>query len=206
MQYDALTPEAQERALQCVREMEQQDWSAEYYLSDIACVLHQLGFNVSTRTVKTYGGRKFEESDFSWSLGYCQDDGFTFKGTWTASNMDAAKLLEDRPTNTKLHAIVGRLMAIAIVRPEGHCCIGNNTYGSRSMTCMAECPDQIDEDEPAFMSDELIGTMDDILKDICRMAYEELRDGYESDMEDERLREAIEANEWEFVESGEALA
>lgn len=206
MQYDALSEEAKSAALEYVRQMEQREWTGDYYLGDIAGVLALLGFTVATRTVKTVRGRSFEESDFNWSLGYCQGDGFRFRGRWDATDMNAANLLIDRPQDARLVAIVGQLVALAIRHPQGQCKIINNHYGPGLPSCEVDNIEAYDEDGPQALSDDALAYMDSIVIDLGIWAYNLLRDGYESDMEDAQILSTIEANEWEFVESGEALA
>lgn len=206
MKYDQLDDDAKVRAVEHIRMLEQQDWDSSYYLEYIGNVLKNLGFTVETRRVKTYGGKTCEECDFSWSLGYCQGDGFRFKGSWDATDADYAKMLQDSPTDAKLMGICARIAALCIVCPQGRCAVVHQQYGCSLPSTHVECPDQIDEDEPMFMSDDKTEDMQAIVSDLCGWAYMQLREGYESDMEDECIISTIEANEWEFVESGEALA
>lgn len=206
MKYEQLSEESKQRALQHVRDMEQQDWTGEHYLNDINSVLTALGFMVDCRE-PMYKGQKVRECEFSWSLGYCQGDGFRFRGSWDAADVNCSTLIADRPTDKKLHAIIGGIIALVLRYPFGRCVVGNEHYGGRTLpSCEIWNLEYMSEEDREFMPEDARSDMADIVDQLCTWAYNELREGYEGDMDDEQIQAAIDANEWEFIESGRALA
>jgi hypothetical protein len=193
-----LDEKAKERAIDWYREAVAQDWEPQ--LDDMVESLSYLGISViwETRT-GTFARTHYA---FNWSIGYCQSDFAAFAGDWRARNVNMPGCLEDRPTDTKLHDLCARYMAVMIRWPDAAAAY---VMGHRDRhTSLDWALSNTDEDDfaGAFNGDGQ-GTLVDLMKDVCAYIYDTWRDAYEFDTSEAALIEGIESNDYDFDENGE---
>lgn len=205
MQYDALDDRAKEKARQWMHECVSQEWTGEVCLEYCTNALNLLGFKVNERAGAYRNGEQEYERDYRWQLSYGQGDGLVFGATWKADDVEADKVLADYAPDSPLHGIAARLMALVILFPTGRCHTlleGHHGVPSANVYCFDWA---CDPGEEGYMDDDAIKAMQDIVDDLNRWVFNELKEDYEADTDDESLVGSIEANEYEFNEDGVIL-
>jgi hypothetical protein len=134
---------------------------------------------------------------------WCQGDGASFTGSYSYAKGALKAVKAYAPTDTELHSIVSDLQSIqtrnfyslgASISVSGH----YSHSGSMSFTTYGDCKldyhDITESDESALT---------DQLRYFADWIYKRLYDEYYYLMSDECIDETIEANEYEFTESGD---
>jgi hypothetical protein len=196
-----LDEKAKERAIDWYREAVAQDWQPQ--LHDMVETLAYLGISVVHAKARdgTYSERSRDYA-FSWSISYCQGDNAVFDGDWSARRINMPGLLEDRPTDTKLHDLCARYMALMIRWPDANAMYVRDGRHDSMRIDWALSNTGEDEDGGAFMG-EAYDTLVELMKDVCSYIYDTWRDAYEFDTSEAALIEGIESNDYDFDENGE---
>lgn len=106
--YDELSDKAKERARQWWNECrgsEDYDVVTEYF----AEIVRLMGFDLTTHTVRTMGGKEWQEPNIWWSLAYVQGDYAGFESRYSYTKGGAAAVKSYAPKDETLHAIADSL-------------------------------------------------------------------------------------------------
>lgn len=204
MKYAELSDEAKARAREWIRRCEAESWDGTDNYDTLVTVLGYMGITCATHSVRLMNGKSQEEPDFSWSVSYCQGDGFVFHGRWEANKIAMDKLTADFTAAADLHAICGTLMALFLRHPDASCTIGTQNYGpGLPGMVLDECVTGDDVGTPLSDADEKM--LKEQFETLAHWCYAYLRDDLDYRLSDEALVETIEANEYEFDEDGERV-
>lgn len=199
-QYDELTPKAQEKARDWFRDLLDRTGDnsfAEPVLEEVERVAAMLGI-----TFKRTRG----DDPVSWSGFYSQGDGASFEGTYKAPEKSAFEAIKaEFPTELKLQAVAaeldafqqrhgGRLVA-EISRP------GRSNY-VHQYTVDIDVYVTDDDGEESNVDATTEKAIADELRNFMTWIWDELRQAYEGDREDESVADNIRANEYEFEADG----
>ena len=201
--FDELSPEAKERARTWMREGVQQDWDAEYILSDAAEICDLLGIELNTHAVKLHGGGTRHDPDIFYSGFYSQGDGASFTGTYAHKAGSRKAITAHAPQDTELHRIARELadlqktyaykLRATIRRISSH-------YSHEHTVCVDA---ELDTENPEWTvtpADE--ETLTEALRDLMRWIYKGLQQEYEYRLADAQIDEDIRANEYAFSAEG----
>jgi hypothetical protein len=195
--YAELSDEAKAKARDEHRESVEHDWSPR--IDEFDEVLGQLGFDVDTHDVQTYGGKLKQVPTIHWQVSYCQGDGASFEGYWHARTLNVGALLEDRPTDEDLRGIGARLMLLFMQQPESYCRVDTSAPGS-GVRINDVTFDGVEPEEEPYIAFER--TMKEIVKDIGQWMYRQMRDDYEDQTNDAYIGEWLAESDHDFDEDG----
>lgn len=197
--YSELSESAQEKARAWYRDASAGDnYFAESVFEDAANVADILGIDLrQTRKTKMDGSHSYEPTIY-FSGFSSQGDGACFVGSYKYKKGAGKALRQYAPTDVELHRIADELQATQkryFYSLEAKCSHRGHYYHSGYMD--VEAYDKRDEyrDCPA---DEIT----DSLRSFADWIYRQLENGYEYQMSDEQVTDAIEANEYEFSKDG----
>lgn len=184
-QFSELSDEAKERALQDYAQFigETGD-AAEFVIEDAKNIGALMGITVNN---VYYSG--------FWSQG----DGACFEGSYEYTKGSVKAVESEAPQDKELHRIAQGLREVqarnfyalsASVRQRGH-------YNNSSNTEIT-----VDDSRHWRASDDAIETVKELLRDYMDWIYRNLEREYEYQTSEEQCREASEANQWEYDESG----
>ncbi|AXQ68556.1 hypothetical protein HOU00_gp120 [Caulobacter phage CcrPW] len=201
-QYDELTPKAQEKARDWFRDMLDRTADNEFaepVMEEAERVAGMLGITFKP----TRGG-----DPVSWSGFYSQGDGASFEGRYAAPEKPAFETIKaEFPTELKLQAIAAELDAFQ--DRHGRRLVADITRNGRSNYVHAYTVDidVCEQDEAA--DDGLVNVspttekaIADELRNFMGWIWDQLREAYEGDREDETVADNIRANEYEFEADG----
>ena len=198
-QYEELSESAKDTARQWWLECRD---SSDYdsVIEDFTEIVRLMGFEPTTHTVRTYGGKTREEPNVWWSLGYCQSDFAGFESRYRFRKGGLAALKAYAPKDTTLHAIAESLQAMqkrnfwgisAAIRFDdrrGYEITETLKDGCYMYGSDAECD-----------AEEIIR---EACKDLSRWLYDHLRAEDEYLSSEEQIADAMAANEYTFREDG----
>jgi hypothetical protein len=188
--FDELSAEAQERAIESKRQINVDfDCWHEYTIDDAKECARILGIEVD----------KIYYSGF-WSQG----DGACFVGRYAYAKQSTKKIREYAPADTELHRIADELAAIQkryFYRIGATATHNFRYYHSRSTDIRVEL--NIEDTDYENSDDE--EAVRELLIDFNDWIYKLLRAEYEYQTSDEAVKEAIQANCYEFDEEGDAI-
>lgn len=203
-----LSKKAQERALDKFREWACDDsyWYESIY-EDTARIFDILGIHSERlerwHNVTTHkSGTRTVKPDISFS-GFCsQGDGASFEGTWNYKRGMVKAIKAYAPQDSELQEIAEGLqemqrryfykLTARMVRRDSHYC-HENTIGFEF---------ELDGDTWRNISDDVTGGIEKYMRRLMRWIYRQLEAEYNYQTSDEAITESIEANDYEFDESG----
>lgn len=197
-QFDELSDEAKEKAREWYREASiGDDFWHENVIDDAKHVLTFAGFEID----------KIYFSGF-WSQG----DGAQFEGSFDASKVNAAKMREECPVDTDLHAIADESARLITECPRIGWHVKSSGHYSHEMATEfsfnyqeEECDPHGDEchvDHTPANLDAFEEAHKENARDAMRWIYKQLEREYEWQNADEQVDDTIRANEYEFTEEG----
>ena len=188
--YNELSEKAKEKAREWYRKLNSQDnfWS-ESVIDDAKEAAKHLGFHID----------KVYFSGF-WSQG----SGACFEGIFRSSELEAGGIRAYAPQDTELQRIadeiekiINQFYLVALkVRHSGHYSHENCTDFTVSITDNED--NEVDSKEAADAEKNLI----ELSKSLMKWIYRNLEKEYEYQNTDEQIVENIEANDYNFTESG----
>lgn len=206
--FSELSKKAQESALDKFREWACDDSSwYEFVYDDAARVLDILGI-VSEREEQWHNsttgkkGTRTVKPDISFS-GFCsQGDGASFEGTWYYKKGMVKAIKAYAPQDSELQEIAEGLqemqrryfykLTARMVRRHSHY-FHENTISFEF---------ELDGDTWRNISDDVTGGIENYMRRLMRWIYRALETEYNYLTSDEAIKESIDANEYEFDESG----
>lgn len=204
-QFDELSDSAKEKARDWWREASAGDgfW-AEQLPSDFADVLKACGFDVAQSR-----GRRSEPAIY-WEL---NPDSAAFEATWSASDVNVAPLIADRPVtwkdekgneqrsehNTRLVAILERMATFASVYPDSAGTVSTSRRGaSIGDTEWEDHSEQADSEYQDTGAEQFA----ELARDLAHYFAWCVSREWEYVNSDEYIDDTIRANEYEFTEDG----
>lgn len=197
--FDELDDSAKEKALNYFRESACDDsyWYESIY-EDCATIFDILGIT-SQRPVKLMNGETRYKPDISFSGFWSQGDGASFEGSYYFKAGCSKAIRAHAPQDSELHAIADGLTAIA----RRYFYSLSASLDRRSSHYSHENTISIDvESERREVTPEDSDSVAELMRDLMRWIYKQLESEYEYQTSDEAITETIEANEYEFDESG----
>lgn len=197
--YDELSDWAKERARDWYRTCND-DWSdftGRDVVDDCVETLGKLGFIIDRKR------------GVSWSGFSSQGDGASFTGSWYASDVDAALVIADRPTDADLKALAEGLVEMRAKYPSGLAAslTRRSHHYAHEMTISIDVEytgDETDDDGNYIdVSKEDADTIEELCRDAMRWIYSRLESAYDWEMADEQVAETIRSNDYEFTADGE---
>lgn len=198
-QFSELSDSAKETARNWWRELEAQDFDAEFVIDDAQHMAAILGIEFDGQPVKLMGGGTRTKPTVYWSGFGSQGDGACFEGYYSYAKGAAAKIRKEAPEDKELHRIADALQECqrkSFYRLRARCKHSGHYYHSGCMSV-----DVTDFDYPyrdIENGDDLIQA----LRDFADWIYAQLEREYEYRMSDECVDESITINEYEFDASG----
>ena len=197
--FDELSESAKETARDWMRELESGDFDTEFVYEDANSAAKVLGIEIDIDGIM-------------WSGFSSQGDGACFTGRYYCAPNSSAKIRENYPTETDLHAIAGTLTALQV----GHRLLTGHTLnakvsqegrGVHEMTMSVEVYDEETGEElwGEDGDDEIVKTILEAMRDFARWIYKNLEAEYDYPTSDEAIDETIRANDYEFDEHGEVI-
>lgn len=198
-QFDELDDAAKETARDWYREcIDSNDFDCE--IDEFASICEKLGIDLNTHEVTLHGGGKRSEPNIYWSVSCCQSDYAAFEGVYDYKATAIAELrhINDDETWEPLR------IARGLARVQG--C---NAYGLRATirwTNYYGFSITVEDRRNEMRDDEALTAADnditELMKDLARYLYKQLRDQSDYLYSDEHVDECICANEYEFDEDG----
>lgn len=190
-EFDELSDKAKERARDWYRGCRDSN-DFEHVIADAVRVLELLGVSLSTHEVRLMGGSTRRDPNIWWQVGYMQSDGAAFEGTYSYAKGVDDKIREYAPQDAELHRIADSLMEIQ----------QRYRYKLVASIRARDMWPQIDIDEPGDMTGDDFKAFSELIKDLNRWIYTQLRAEDEYQSADEQVDENIRANEYTFDAAG----
>lgn len=190
--FDELSDRAKETAREWYRRGSGPD-DFEYVIEDATTILKILGVEVRTHPVKLMGGETRQDPSIWWQLGYTQSDGACFEGTYGYAKGAHKAIRTHAPQDQELHRIADALLDLQ----------RRNRYRIVAVVREDHLWPRVEEIEPADLSDADYTAIKELMRDLCRWIYQQLRTEDEYRSADAQVDEAIRANEYTFRANGE---
>ena len=198
---DELSDEAKEAARCWYRRHGLHDEWYDFVYEDFETICRILGVTLRTSPVKLMGGGTREKPQIFFSGFHSQGDGASFAARYSYARGAARAIRAHAPQDTDLHRIADELQTVqrrnfhqlhASVRQHGRYC---HEY---SMAI------EIERDSPTGqpMTDGAEDAVIEVMRDLARWLYRQLRAEYEHQTSDAVIDEVIVANEWTFEANG----
>lgn len=190
-QFDELSDRAKERAREWYRSCGGPE-DFEFVIEDAETILGMLGFELKYHTVPLHGGGTRQDPNIWWQVGYCQSDGAAFDARYSYAKGAHRNIRKHAPEDTELHRIALELMTLqrryryAIVAD-----VSNRQHFWQEIEVLDGCTNP--EDTKA---------LGELVRDLGRWIYHQLRTEDEYRSADAQVDENIRANEYEFDEHG----
>ena len=195
-----LSDKAKERAREQMRDTLMQDFTPDATLEDAATFCEIIGITLDTRPVTLRNGGTRHEPQILYSGFSSQGDGASFEGHYAYKAGCAKQIRQHAPLDTRLHAIVDRL--VAAQKPTGYALTASvkraDHHYCHEHTARIEVYDRHDDRVPEAIEDMIA----EALRDLMRWIYRQLEAEWEYALADEQVDDTIEANEYEFTEDG----
>lgn len=178
-------------------------WYASVY-EDAAMIADILGIDLRNRKTYCNGESRYDGINIGFSGFSCQGDGAHFEGHYTYAKGAAKDIRKYAPQDAELHRIADELQAIqrkhfyrltADVKHSGY-------YQHEFCTNIDVL---LCNDHYSPPSIKIEGEVVQLLRDFMRWIYRALELEYDFQNSDENIGEMIEANSFEFTESGKRL-
>lgn len=197
--YEELSEKGKERARQWWLECrDTSDYDS--VIEDFAEIVKLMGFDLTTHTVRTYGGTERQEPNIWWSLGYVQSDYAGFESRYRFNKGGLAALKSYAPKDETLHAIAESLQEMqkrnfwqisAVIRFSDR--RGYEIAEVLKDGCYMYGSDAETDAEAVIL---------EACKDLSRWLYSKLREQDEYLSSEESVADAMEANGYTFREDG----
>lgn len=195
-QYDELSAQAQARARDWFREL-RDTTDLEHVIEDADRMLAVLGFAVDRRPVKLRGGATRQDPAIYYALGYSQSDGAWIEAHYSYAAGACKAIRAEAPQDATLHAIADQLRDLQ--RPYFYQLTARVKDDDRG-------PMQLDVYDArngcALSADGPYEALREIVRDLERWIYNQLRAEDEYQSGDEQIADTIRVNEYEFTETG----
>lgn len=201
-QYDELEPAAQEKARDWYKSCRDES-DLTFTLEDMARVCSILGIELDTRPIKLYGGGTRQELMLHYILGYSQDDGAAFTGTYQYKAGFMAAIKAYAPQEVRLHKIARALYEVQ--KDFAYKLTAQCTEDSRNCPHLDVSVDgefEATADRPASIWLGAETDLTEALRELADWFYQQIRTEDEYQCEDAQVAESIRANEYEFTEDG----
>lgn len=170
----------------------------EFVIEDAETILGMLGVSLRYHDVKLMGGGTRRDPNIWWQLGYMQSDGACFEGTYTYAKGAHLKIRKHAPQDQELHRIADALLEIQ----------KRNRYGLQAdVQNRQHLWADVEVTQTLHTAYEVRGddtvALIELMKDLCRWIYQQLRTEDEYRSADAQVDENIRANEYTFTEDGE---
>lgn len=206
--FDELSDAAKERARDwyraCIDEMD-----FGFVIEDFVTVANLIGVSFKEHQVQLMSGKSRSEPNIYWSCSSCQGDGACFEGSWAYDATAVQTVRDHAPQDEKLHAIVDELARINTPRilqrePTYTASIKHvgNYYHEHSTEIDVSTDGDVPRDDDDTYDSEEADRVAEIMRDLMRWLYAQLREQSDHIYSDEGVDEAIEANEYMFDEEG----
>lgn len=201
-QYSELSSSAKERARQWwIGCMEPSDY-AEYVIEDAGRIAELMGIEFKQRPFKTVGGSTRYEPCVWWSGFWSQGDGASFEGRYRPKDGSFERVKEYAPQDEKLHGIAQAFdEAFKLGGEQMRCSISTRGNYSHSGTMQFEFDGADDT-----ITQEAFSAAENLIVNACRnfadWIYRQIEKEYEYRCSEEVIAEAMESNEYTFLESG----
>lgn len=202
--FDELDESAQERALDYFRQFacEEPFWF-DFIYDDCATIFDILGID-SRKPVKLINGKTRYEPEIYFSGFWNQGDGACFVGNYSYRKGSAKAIRAHAPQDSELHRIADGLAELQ--RKSFYSLSARLTHTdwyhhSHSVTIDVEDSRRSYGDCDSDVADSVA----ELLRDLMDWIYKQLESEYEYQTSDDCLRENIDANGYEFDESGRLI-
>lgn len=167
-------------------------------IEDAATILGMLGVTLRYHDVPLCGGGTRKDPNIYWQVGYCQSDGAVFEGTYTYAKGAHRKIREHAPQDTELHRIADALLEIQKR-------YGYKLYATVRNRQHLEGEIEVDVDHPTIVgpTPEDRCAVDQLMDDLCRWIYDQLRTEDEYQNADEQVDDNIRGNDYTFTAAGD---
>ena len=198
---DELSSAAKENARIWYRDQGLHDEWYDVVYEDFETICRILGVTLGTTPVRLHGGGTRDRPQIFWAGFSSQGDGASFAGKYSHARGAARAIRAHAPKDTELHRIADELQAIqrrnfhqlhASIRQQGRYC---HEY---SMAI------EVERDSPTWqpMTEGAEGAVIEVLRDLARWLYRQLRSEYEHQTSDDAVDEILAINEWTFTADG----
>lgn len=199
--FGELSDDAKERARDWYRScMDSSDY-AEFLIEDVSTIAALLGIEFDTHRVPLMSGAFRNEPDIYWS-GFCsQGDGASFAGWYAYAKGCSAAVRAYAPQDAELHRIADTLASIQrrnFYRLQATITARSAHY-SHSGTMFVDVS-RTDDVDVSYVEEE---TLQDLMRTFADWIYSRLETEYEYANSDETIDANIQANEYEFTETGD---
>ena len=198
---DELSDAAKENARVWYRHQGLHDDWYDFVYEDFETICGILGVTLATTPVRLYGGGTRDKPHIFSRLSWSQGDGASFEGLLGYASGAAKGIRAHAPKDTELHRIADVLQEVqrrnffqlrGTIRQNGRYC---HEY---SMAI------EVKRDSPTWqpMTDGAGDAVIEVLRDLARWLYRQLRSEYEHQTSDEAVDEIVSANELTFTADG----
>jgi len=199
--FDELSDDAKDKARDWMRGLESGDFDTEFLYEDFQETATILGISFDVN------------EDLRWSGFSSQGDGASFSGSYYHAPNASAKIREERPEETALHAIADGLQAIQVGYRllSGHTVnakISKNERYSHEMTMQIDTLEDSDTGEELEWGDSYSAIEKRILelmRDFARYMYESLEAEYDYRQSNECIDEILKDGDYQFDEDGDRI-
>lgn len=184
-QFDELTENAQEKALQIMTIREAEDWEPGYCLDDWEEKLKALGF---------------EDVQIYYDLSYCQGSGACFTAT-----VNIAEYCKAHKVANRFRKLLNALDRDEVTTHSGGLTVYKNTthYShERSVTVGDNLYSSTNDNIIDGQITELVTMLESEVIKLGQEIYSDFQEDYEDYTSRDSVRETIRANEYEFLEDG----
>lgn len=197
-QFDELSPEAQEKALEKLWDINTDDDWYRFMFDDFEQIAEILGITFKRHNVRLMGGSDRSDPNIFFRGFYSQGDGACFEGSYAYEKGSVKKIREYAPVDTELHRIAQELFEIqkknlyqirALVRHRGHY---YHEY----------CTEITVENDRGEIYGTVEAEIEQLLRDFMKWMYRQLRSEYEHQSSREQVIETIRLNEYDFLKDG----
>ena len=198
-QFSELDDRAKEKAREWWRECEAQDFDTGCLYDDFKRIAEILGVTFDTRAFKTMGGKTGYELRIWWAL-HRQGAGASFDGRYQYARRCVRKLKAYAPKDEVLHGIAQDLAAVQAKHRYG--LSAKVTSNGREVHELATTI-EVYTGSGDYADEATTEAITEALRRFMRWMYKTIDAEWDYRMSDESVDEAIEANEYEFTETGE---
>jgi hypothetical protein len=193
--FDELSDSAKERARDWYRQsIDEIDF--ECVTDDFVTICDIIGIDLDDHEVQLMGGGKRRDPNIYYSVGYCQSDYAAFEGRYDYKATAPVCIKDHAPQDEELHRIVDQLTILQIQQGFG---LSATIKYSDYRGFHVEVYDRRNEDRDVSEAEDAIR---ELVKDLARWLYKQLRDQSDYLHSDEQVDESINANEYMFDEEG----
>ncbi len=184
--YSELSPDAQSRAREWFRQG--LEFDTEFVIKDAQMIGEMLGVEFAT----CRGSSRARPSIY-WSGFWSQGDGACFDGSWSYAKGSTRAIREHAPRDAELHRIADALQRAARVSFYSVSASCTVTRGNNMRVSCDDCTREVED------------VISQALQDFAHWIYRQLETEYDYQTSDDQVSEMIEANGYEFDETGKPV-